>query len=51
MDDDANRRVYRKDVSGQKILLLHKVRSNPMVAPFHEPKKDADHDQSKNHSK
>jgi lipid-binding SYLF domain-containing protein len=34
MDDDANRRVYGKDVSGQEILLLHKVRSNPIVAPF-----------------
>jgi lipid-binding SYLF domain-containing protein len=34
MDDDANRSVYGKDVSGQDILLLHKVRSNPTVAPF-----------------
>jgi lipid-binding SYLF domain-containing protein len=34
MDDDANRKVYGKDVSGQEILLLHKVRSNPAVAPF-----------------
>jgi lipid-binding SYLF domain-containing protein len=34
IDNDENRRVYGKNVTGEEILLESKVRSNPTVAPF-----------------
>ena len=34
IDDDANRRVYRKDVTGEQILLAKDVQTNATVDPF-----------------
>ena len=34
IDDNANRRVYGKDVTGEQILLARAVRTNAIVEPF-----------------
>src|SRR5262249_3950609 len=34
IDNDANRKVYGKEVTGEQILLSKEVRSNAIVDPF-----------------